>query len=66
MSEWRIHWNIMDSGKEIVEAETEEEARKVFEGMSLIDLLGTNQNFAHIMQIAKVKEVSPWSDLTAK
>lgn len=31
MSEWRIHWNIMDSGKEIVEADTKEEARKVFD-----------------------------------
>jgi len=56
MSEWRIHWNIHDSGKEIVEAETKEEAIKAFSEIPLTELLGTNENFAHIMQIAKIKE----------
>lgn len=56
MAEWRIHWSINDCGKEIVEAETEEEAREAFSRISLTELLGTNENFAHIMLIAKIKE----------
>lgn len=56
MSVWRIHWSLNDCGKEIIESETEEEAKKKFTEMTLTDLLGTNENFAHIMMIGKIKE----------
>ena len=56
MGLYRIFWNLQDSGKETIEAESEVEARKKFAAMSLTELLGDNQNFAHIGMIYEIKD----------
>ena len=56
MGQYKIFWNLQESGKEIVEANSEEEAREKFAAMLLTDLLGHNQNFAHIGMIYEMKD----------
>ena len=51
MAKWRIHWTLHDSDTSIIEADTEDEARELFAEMALTELVGTDQNFAEILQI---------------
>ena len=53
MGKWRIHWTLHDSDTSIIEADTEEDAREVFAEMALTELVGTDQNFAEILQIGR-------------
>lgn len=56
MAKWRIHWTLHDSDTSIIEAETEDEARELFAEMALTELVGTNQNYAEIMQIRRADD----------
>lgn len=56
MKEWRLFWNLHDSGKEIVEAETKEDAVRIFREMRLSDLLGHDSNIADVGMIYEVRE----------
>ena len=53
MAKWRIHWVLHDSDTSIIEADTEDDAREIFAEMSLTELVGTDQNFAEILQIGR-------------
>ena len=56
MGQYKIFWNLQDSGKEIVEANSEEEAREKFAAMHLTELLGHNQNITSIGMIYEIKD----------
>ena len=56
MAKWRIHWTLYDSDTSVVEADTEEDAREIFAEMALTEIVGTNQNFAEIMQIVRADD----------
>lgn len=56
MAKWRIHWTLHDSDTSIIEADTEADARELFAEMALTELVGTNQNFAEILQIGRADD----------
>ena len=56
---WRIYWSFNDSGKEDIEAETELEAIENFRKLSLVDLVGTNENVADICRIQEAIDHRP-------
>ena len=51
---YKIHWFLQDSGKEIIEAKTDEEARRKFAEIPLEALLGCSHNIADIGSIYPV------------
>ena len=53
MAKWRIHRTLYDSDTSVVEADTEADAREIFAEMALTELVGTNQNYAEILQIGR-------------
>ena len=56
---WRIYWSLNDCGNEVIEAETEIEAIEKFRELSLVDLVGTNENIADIGRIHEAIDHRP-------
>jgi hypothetical protein len=56
MAKWRIHWTLYDSDTSIIEADTEDDAQEIFAEMALTELVGTDQNFAEILQIGRADD----------
>lgn len=55
-AKWRIHWKLHDCDTSIIEADTEDDALEIFAEMALTEIVGTDQNFAEILQIGRADD----------
>ena len=48
---FNVYWHLQDDGKEIIEAESKEEAIEKFRNIPLAELVGTSDNIAEVSMV---------------